>query len=137
MRVREQVWWWMKAAERDLERARTSLSLDDRAAAVFWAQQAAEKALKSLHLALRGDIPKVHSIRRLIEDLGLDLGLSEEELEEAYELTQYYYLSRYPDVVEGVPDEAISRRTAERAVQAAGRVVRAAEKVLEEAHRGG
>lgn len=129
--MREQALWWMATAKRDLERAKAALSLGDRAAAVFWAQQAAEKALKSLHIALRGDAPKTHSIRRLVEELGLDLGLSAGELEEAYELTQYYYLSRYPDIVEGLPDEAISGRTAERAVRAAERIVRAAEEALE------
>ncbi|MEB2836838.1 MAG: HEPN domain-containing protein [Desulfurococcales archaeon] len=61
----------------------------------------------------------------------MDLGLSEEELEDAYELTQYYYLPRYPDVVEGLPDEAISRRTAERAVAIAGRIVERAREALE------
>ncbi len=130
MRIREQALWWLSTAKRDLERAATSLELGDRGAAVFWAQQAAEKALKALLLAFRGSFPKTHSIRRLVEELGLDLGLSKEELEDAYELTQYYYLSRYPDIVEGVPDDAISRRTAERAVEAARRIVRAAEEVL-------
>ena len=59
------------------------------------------------------------------------------ELEEAYELTQYYYVARYPDIVEGLPDEVISGRTAERAVAAARRVVEAAERAVEEASRGG
>ena len=133
--IREQALWWLRVAERDLERARRSLSYDDRAAAVFWAQQAAEKALKALLLAFKGGFPKTRSIRRLTEELGMDLGLSEEELEDAYELTQYYYLPRYPDVVEGLPDEAISRRTAERAVAVAGRIVERAREALEGATR--
>ena len=57
--------------------------------------------------------------------------MSQEELEEAYELTQFYYLPRYPDIVEGVPDEAISEQTARRAVAIAERVVRAAREALE------
>ena len=94
--------------------------------------------MKDLLLAFKGSYPKTYSIRRLIEGLGLDLGLSEEELEDAFELTQYYYLSRYPDLVEGMPDEVISRRSAERAVNAASRrIVEAAEGALEEASRGG
>ncbi|MCE4625232.1 MAG: HEPN domain-containing protein [Desulfurococcales archaeon] len=126
--MREQVRWWLRAAQRDLERAERSLQDDDRAAATFWAQQAAEKALKALLLHYRGYYPKTHSIRRLLEELGIDLGLSVEELEDAYELTQYYHLSRYPDIVEGLPDEAISRRTARKAVETARKIVaRAAE----------
>jgi HEPN domain-containing protein len=135
--VREEAFWWLETGRRDLARARRSLNEDDRAAAVFWAQQAAEKVLKALHIALRGELPRTHSIRRLIEGLGLDLGLSSEELEAAYELTQYYHLSRYPNLVEGVPDEAISRAAAERAVEIAERIVRAAEKALDEAAKRG
>ena len=52
-------------------------------------------------IALKDYAPKTHSIRRLFEELGSNLGLSSEELESAYELTQYYYLSRYPNIVEG------------------------------------
>ena len=135
MNIREQAFWWLEIALKDLERSEYSLKMNDRAAATFWAQQAAEKALKGLILALKGDIPKTHSIRRLFEVLGTNLGLNEEELEEAYELTQFYYLSRYPDVVEGLPDEAISRRTAERAVVIARRVVEAAKNAMERINR--
>jgi HEPN domain-containing protein len=134
--LREQALWWLETALRDLQRAERCLDSDDRGAAVFWAQQAAEKALKALLLAFKGGFPRTHSIRRLVEELGLELGLSREELEEAYELTQYYYLPRYPDIVEGTPDEAISRRTAERAVSAARRIVEAAERALEAAGGG-
>jgi len=131
LRIREQALWWLSVAERDLERAKRSLEEGDRGAATFWSQQAAEKALKAVLLATRGDFPKTHSIRRLFQELGSSLGLSEEELEEAYELTQFYYLPRYPDIVEGVPDEAISERTARRAVAIAERVVKAAREALE------
>ncbi len=67
--------------------------------------------------------------------LGDSLGLNRDELEEAYELTQFYYLPRYPDIVEGLPDEIISERTAKRAVAIAERVVEAAKRVLEEVLR--
>lgn len=135
--MREQTLWWFKVAEKDLERAKRSLSEGDRGAATFWAQQAAEKALKALLIALKGYAPKTHSIRRLFEELGNNLGLSNEELENAYELTQYYYLSRYPDIVEGLPDEAISEQTARRLVTVAEKIVEAARRVLEELSRQG
>ncbi len=57
--------------------------------------------------------------------------------EDAYGLTQCYHLARYPDMVEWLPDEAISWRSARRAVEAARRVIEAAEAALEEAARGG
>ncbi len=125
--------WWLETARRDLERAARSLREGDNAAAAFWSQQAAEKALKALHIALRGTAPKTRNIRVLIGELGLDLGLSEEELWAAYELTGFYVLARYPDIVEGVPDEVISGAAARRAADAARRVVKAAENALGEA----
>ncbi len=103
----------------------------DKAAALFWAQQAVEKALKSLHIALRGDAPKTHNIRRLFEGLDLDLGVSGDLLEKAYELTQYYFITRYPDLVEGLPNNVISLDTAVKGVKVAERIVRAAEEALE------
>ena len=131
MKIREQALWWLGVAKRDLERAKRSLEEGDKGAATFWSQQAAEKALKAVLLATKGDFPETRSIRRLFQELGSNLGLNGEELEEAYELTQFYYLPRYPDIVEGVPDEAISERTARRAVAIAERVVKAARETLE------
>ena len=88
--------------------------------------------MRGLLLHFKGGFLETHSIRRLFEELGYNLGLSEEELEAAYELTQYYYLSRYPDIVEGVPDEAISRKSAGEAVAIASRIVEASERAVEE-----
>ncbi len=135
--VREEAFWWIRTARVDLERAYRSIGEGDRGAAVFWAQQAAEKALKAVLIAVKGYAPHTHSIHRLFEELGSKLGLSDEEVENAKELTQYYYIARYPDITEGLPDEAISNATARRAVETASRVVRAAEKALEEASQGG
>jgi len=95
LKIREQALWWLGVAERDLKRAKSSLEEGDKGAATFWSQQAAEKALKAVLLATKGDFPETRSIRRLFQELGSNLGLSDEELEEAYELTQFYYLPRY------------------------------------------
>ncbi len=137
MVLREEVRWWIETAKRDLERAERALREGDRGAAVFWAHQAAEKALKAVLLAVKGWFPRTHSVRRLFEELGDSLGLKQDELEAAYELTKYYHVARYPDIVEGVPDEAISEFEARRAVSTARRVVRAAEEALEELARRG
>jgi len=129
MEVREQALWWLETAERDLGRAKRSLSEDDRAAATFWSQQAAEKALKALLLAIKGSFPKTYSLRRLLEEVGPSFRF--ERADELAELTTYYYISRYPDALEGVPDESISRRSAERAVELSSEVVRRAKEVME------
>ncbi len=68
----------MQAAERDLKRAELAFKERDYPATAFWAQQAVEKALKALLLLKKGTFPKIHNIKRLKEELGEDLGLSEE-----------------------------------------------------------
>lgn len=123
--LREEVYWWIELAKRDLERAKRAVEHDDRVSMVFWSQQAVEKALKALALAVKRDAPKTHNIRRLKEFIGLDLDLSRESWEKAYELTQYYYVSRYPDIVEGVPDQIISSKTGREAVEIAEKIVEA------------
>lgn len=59
--VREEAFWWIRTAKRDLERAYRSIGEGDRGAAVFWAQQAAEKALKAVLIAVKGYAPHTHS----------------------------------------------------------------------------
>lgn len=130
--IREEALLWLRSAKRDLERAERALLEDDRVSVVFWSQQAAEKALRAVLLAVRGGFPRTHNIRRLFEELGSDLGLDRETLEEAYALTKWYHVARYPDIAGGVPDELISRREAEEALSVARAVVRAAEETLEE-----
>jgi len=115
-------------AEKDLKRAERALEDDDRVAATFWSQQAAEKALKALLLAFKGWFPKTHSLKRLLEELEIEIV---ENVDELAELTAYYYISRYPDALEGVPDESISRSTAERSLKLASEVVRRAKEVME------
>ena len=130
MKFREQALWWLATAERDLERAKRALREDDRAASTFWSQQAAEKALKALLLALKGWFPKTHSLKRLLEELPPEITF--ERADELAELTAYYYISRYPDALEGVPDESISRSSAERAVKLSSEVVRRAKEIMDE-----
>ncbi|NPA85002.1 MAG: HEPN domain-containing protein [Crenarchaeota archaeon] len=126
----------MKAAEKDLERAERSFEYGDYPATTFWCQQAVEKALKALLLLKAGSFPKAHSIRRLREELGEDLGLDEATWSRAYELTQYYFIARYPDLVEGPPDEVVSRESAERALWTCRAVVGRAKEAVEEALGG-
>ncbi len=128
--IREEALWWIRVAKKDLERARYSLEKSDKAASLFWSQQAVEKALKALHIALTGDAPKTHNIKRLCESIKQLLDLDESVLEKAYELTQYYFITRYPDLVEGLPDEIISYNTAKEGLLVAERIVKAAEKTL-------
>ena len=128
----ERARWWIEAALTDCKRARRSLEEEDFAASTFWAQQAVEKALRSLLIAKEGSFPKTHNIKKLREAFGSDLGLSEDLWEEAYEFTQYYFVSRYPDLVEGNPNEIIGRKRAESACRVCEEIVRRAKEALEE-----
>ena len=89
---------WLRKAEEDLLVAENEL--DNVAwASAFHAQQAAEKALKALLVALKVDPPRTHEIEfllRLLEEKGVETrGVSE-----AGKLTDYAVEARYPDLEE-------------------------------------
>lgn len=129
--VRDEALWWFKLAVKDLERAKRAVNFNDKVSMVFWSQQAVEKALKAYALAVKKDALKTHNIRRLREFVKEDFKLPEKLWEKAYELTQYYYLSRYPDILEGLPDDIISNESAKGAVEIAEKIVNAVQKYFE------
>ncbi|MGH8949792.1 MAG: HEPN domain-containing protein [Acidimicrobiia bacterium] len=124
---------WLKAAREDLEYARYAAEGGHHAPACFHAQQAGEKAVKSVHYARGARAVIGHNIRALIETLkprdeGLD-GL----LDAARELDLFYIASRYPNgLAEGTPGEAFSAAQASRALDLAERIVRSAGMVVEQ-----
>ncbi len=128
--------WWLGLARKDLERAQRARKDKDKVSMVFWSQQSIEKTLEALALSVKRDIPKTHNIRRLREFIGETLGLPEEIWEKAYELTRYYYVSRYPDIVKGIPDEVISIGTANEAVDIAEEIIKAAERRIKDESNG-
>lgn len=96
---------WMSQAERDYEHARDSHSRGDHEWACFAAQQAAEKAVKALHLSL-GQEAWGHVVARLLKELPTDIPVPAETLEKAMVLDNFYIPSRYPDShPEGAPFE--------------------------------
>ncbi len=85
--------WWEKAKE-DLETAEYNLKGDMLNAAAFFAQQAVEKALKSLEIKKLGKFEKVHDLVLLAKHVnapGRVIELSEK-------ITPFYTITRYPDV---------------------------------------
>jgi len=87
---------WLEQARHTLRHAQGSLGLGDYAWACFAAQQAAEAALKGLHLA-RGQVAWGHSILDLLADLPEDVDVPEDLVEAAKVLDKYYIPTRYPD----------------------------------------
>jgi len=88
---------WMEKARRDLRLAELALREEIHDGAAFHSQQAAEKALKALILALGGKIRKTHDIGELLDTLE-SLGLETREFYsiDADILTDYAVEARYP-----------------------------------------
>ncbi len=90
---------WLKQAERDLEVAEGARRAGWHEWACFAAQQAAEKAVKALHLHW-GQEAWGHVVARLLRELPDEIDVPEELVERAHVLDGYYIPAR-----EGAPFE--------------------------------
>jgi len=96
---------WFAQAERDLEQAIDSKRAGRDEWACFASHQAAEKAVKALHLSL-GQEAWGHVVARLIRELPSRVSTPEDLIEKAHVLDTFYVASRYPNShVEGAPFE--------------------------------
>lgn len=94
---------WYAQAERDLEQARASQKEDRHEWACFAAQQAAEKAVKALHLVL-GQEAYGHVIARLLREVPIEV--PEDLVEKGKVLDNFYIATRYANGhPEGAPFE--------------------------------
>jgi len=112
---------WFSQAERDLRHAESSRNAEEHEWACFAAHQAAEKAVKALHLS-RGQEAWGHVVARLLEELALDVpqGL----VDVAKVLDSFYIPSRYPNShPEGAPFEHYGPLQSEEAIRYAGEIV--------------
>jgi HEPN domain-containing protein len=105
---------WYRQAVDDLGAADVLLDNGRFAQAGFWAQQAAEKALKAVWIALDLE-PWGHSVTRLIRDLPEpDRPGFVHLVDAALYLDKLYIPTRYPDALaELIPAEAYTRQEAE------------------------
>ncbi len=100
---------WLRRARSDLNPGRSALRTqgvlpED---ACFHAQQCAEKALKSLLTSHGIDFPRTHAIETLLDLLKANNLTIPEDVDEAFELTQYAVQTRYPGEWEPItPEEA-------------------------------
>jgi HEPN domain-containing protein len=112
---------WLAQAERDLRHAERSRAAEEHEWACFAAHQAAEKAVKALHLS-RGQEVWGHVISRLLEEPSLDApqGL----VDAAKVLDSFYIPSRYPNShPEGAPFEHYGPLQSEEAIRYAGEIL--------------
>ena len=93
---------WLKQADRDLEQAESSRADLRHEWACFAAQQAAEKAVKALHLHC-GQEAWGHVVARMLRDLPASVAVPDDLIDKAKVLDNAYIPARYPN---GHPDGA-------------------------------
>ncbi len=114
---------WLRQAERDLQQARISLENGMHEWACFAAQQAAEKAVKALHLQL-GQEAWGHSVAKLLEQLPDEVVAPSSVGEIARVLDTYYIPPRYPNgFAQGAPYEYYTLRQSQEAIEYARQIV--------------
>ena len=114
---------WYRQAEKDLQHARRAADAGDFEWACFAAQQAAEKAVKSLYQSIHVDVVG-HSVSRMLQDLPSSLKPPQPLVDEAKELDMHYVPSRYPNFhPEGAPLDYYTESEARRALEGAGRIL--------------
>ena len=111
---------WLMQAIRDLETARNSYQSGNYYASAFWAQQAAEKALKAL-LLYRGKPYRGHDLVELGYLIRDELGRT--YYDDLRALTMHYVTSKYPDIANATPFEIYTKADAKNTIERAGRVI--------------
>lgn len=114
---------WLAQAERDMEQAQASRDDGRHEWACFAAHQAAEKAVKALHLA-RGQEARGHVVARLLNELPESAPVPGPLVEQARVLDGFYIPTRYPNGhPSGAPFEHYGPLQSEEAIRYAGAIV--------------
>jgi len=114
---------WFNQATRDLEQAEDSRRAARHEWACFAAQQAAEKAVKALHLHL-GQQAWGHVVARLLQELPDTIRVPAELVEKGRVLDSFYIPPRYPNShPEGAPFEHYGPLQSEEAIRYAHEIL--------------
>ena len=114
---------WFAQAERDLGQARESQASGRHEWACFASHQAAEKALKALHLSL-GQEAWGQVVAKLLKELPAEVQAGPSLVDKAHVLDSFYVASRYPNGhVEGAPFEHYGSLQSEEAIRYAGEIL--------------
>ncbi|MCA1733381.1 MAG: HEPN domain-containing protein [Acidobacteria bacterium] len=114
---------WMRQAGADLAMARTAEQAGNHEWSCFAAQQAAEKALKSVGLATGLELWG-HSVAALLFEIDLSADPNAALAEGAKELDQHYIPARYPNgLPAGAPTDLYTKTQAKRAIEHAERII--------------
>jgi Uncharacterized conserved protein related to C-terminal domain of eukaryotic chaperone, SACSIN len=115
---------WLDQAWRDWEHTRHDAAEGYHEWACFSAQQAAEKALKALYQYLGGEAWG-HSIKRLLEELPPEMGVSPELIDCARILDRFYIPTRYPNGFDdGKPADYYTDADSQQAIRCAEAILR-------------
>jgi HEPN domain-containing protein len=114
---------WLNQAVRDLEQAEDSRRAGRHEWACFAAQQAAEKAVKALHLHL-GQEAWGHVIAKLLQELPKACAVSDSLVEKGRILDNFYIPPRYPNShPEGAAFEHYGPMQSEEAIRYASEII--------------
>jgi HEPN domain-containing protein len=114
---------WFDQAMRDLEQAQDSRRAGRHEWACFAAQQAAEKAVKALHLHWKQEAWG-HIIARLLQELPETVPVPEKLIEKGRMLDNFYIPTRYPNShPQGAPFEHYGPLQSEEATRYACEIV--------------
>ncbi len=114
---------WFAQARRDLEQAVDSMRASRHEWACFAAHQAADKAVKALHLHFQQEAWG-HVISRLLTELPPSVETPSELIEKARVLDNFYVPARYPNGhPEGAPFQHYGTLQSEQAIRYAGEIL--------------
>jgi HEPN domain-containing protein len=114
---------WFLQAERDLEQARESRESGRHEWACFASHQAAEKAVKALHLFLKQEAWG-HVVARLLVELPEVLSVPEDLVDRARLLDNFYIPTRYPNGhPSGAPFEHYGLLQSNQAIEYASQII--------------
>jgi HEPN domain-containing protein len=115
---------WLDQAQRDLEHARHDLAAGYHEWACFSAQQAAEKALKSVYQHLSGEVWG-HSVKRMLEELPPEAGGTTDLVDCGRVLDRFYIPTRYPNGFDyGKPADYYTATDSQQAIGCAEAILR-------------
>jgi HEPN domain-containing protein len=113
---------WFRQAERDLEQAEDSRRAGRHEWACFAAHQAAEKAVKALHLS-HGQEAWGHVVAKLLQELPSEVSVPGDLIEKGRVLDNFYIPTRYPNGhPQGAPFEHYGPLQSTEAIAYAGEI---------------
>jgi len=99
---------WLRIAEKDLRRAKRLLGDNDPEMAGFCLQQAVEKFLKAFLLSKGWQLRRIHDLEALLDEATTFDSTLGDFRDLCQKISAFYFVERYPLVVEaGVTDEDV------------------------------